>query len=247
MKSVQLSLQGVSKFSFHWMIFGRTIINPHGLCQAPMSSDNLRKFLGTSHPTSACCRLLQLSWKHLGLAITRAQVQFCMCVWSPKQNLASTEDDRSFAPGKSLQIHNRLLFFPLFLLLKSWDKTLLHPCSREENRLGTYTLPLPELLFGTSLAHHRSFSRQHLWVHNSRETNQRTSILSTKSFWIGCEMVPSLMLQWWAALLVHKYHCLFTDDYLLLLLLIPSWNFPCLIPLLAWLLQFGKLSTEMLC
>lgn len=44
------------------------------------------------------------------------------------------------------------------------------------------------------------------------------SILSTKSFWIGSEIVPSLMLEWWAALLVQKYHCLFADDYLLLLL-----------------------------
>ena len=61
-------------------------------------------------------------------------------------------------------------YFFLFLLLKSWDKTLLHPWAREEYRLGTYTLPLSELLSSTSLARLKSFSRQHLWVHNSRET-----------------------------------------------------------------------------
>jgi len=59
--------------------------------------------------------------------------------------------------------------FFLFLLLKGLDKALLHPCAREEYRLGTHALPSPALI-STSLAHHRPFGRQHPSAHDSGET-----------------------------------------------------------------------------
>lgn len=183
MKSVQLSPQGVSKFSFHWKILGRTVINPHAECKAPTSSNDLRKFVMTGHPTSACCKSFAPLLEGAGAGQNCRYSFLSVCESSPPLKRQVMLQGR---------IHQYIAddYFFLFLLLKSWDKTLLHPCAREEYRLGAHMLLLPRL-FSTSLALHRSFSRQQPRVHSSREIMYEQIHSSSKiilNWWWNCPL-----------------------------------------------------------
>lgn len=132
------------------------------------------------------------------------------------------------------------IFFLLLLFEKLGRNTAAPLCHR-----GVHAMLLLRWFFSTSLTLHRSFSRQRPSMHSSKGIMYEQIHSSRKiivDWWWNCPLcnawgmssIARTQVSLFVSMTIHS--CCFAEL-----------KFSCLIPILAWLLQFGKLSAEMLC